>query len=101
MYFRSILLLVIISIVTANIEPGTNGRNFTGKVVLVTGSSSGIGEVTAKEFSRLGASVVITGRNVTEISRVAQEVQQLSPYKLKVIRKSQNNLKIQIISTKM
>ena len=100
MYFRSILLLVIISIVTANIEPGTNGRNFTGKVVLVTGSSSGIGEVTTKEFSRLGASVVITGRNATDISRVAQEVQQLSPYKLKVIRKSQNNLKIQIIVNK-
>ncbi|CAG2167303.1 unnamed protein product [Oppiella nova] len=71
-----------------------------GKVVLVTGSSSGIGEVTAKEFSRLGASVVITGRNATEISRVAKEVQQLSPYKLKVIRKSQNNLKIQIIVNK-
>ncbi|CAG2168428.1 unnamed protein product, partial [Oppiella nova] len=54
-----------------------------GKVVLVTGSSSGIGEVTTKEFSRLGASVVITGRKATDISRVAQEVQQLSPYKLK------------------
>ena len=61
-----------------------NSRNFTGKVVLTTGSSSGIGEGIVKLFSILGASVVVTGRNATDISRVAKEAQQLSPYKLKV-----------------
>ena len=44
-----------------------NSRNFTGKVVLVTGSSSGIGEGTAKLFSILGAKVVVTGRNETRV----------------------------------
>ncbi|CAG2171021.1 unnamed protein product [Oppiella nova] len=75
----------IIRVPTNNIQHNwqSNGRNFTGKVVLVTGSSSGIGEITTKEFSRLGASVVVTGRNATDISRVAKEAQQLSPYKLK------------------
>ncbi|CAG2107951.1 unnamed protein product [Medioppia subpectinata] len=58
-------------------------RNFTGKVVLTTGSSTGIGEGIVKLFSILGASVVITGRNETQIAKVAQEVQRLSPYKLK------------------
>ena len=61
-----------------------NSRNFTGKVVLVTGSSSGIGEGIVKLFSILGANVVITGRNETKIKSVAQEVSDLSPKKLKV-----------------
>ncbi|CAG2107293.1 unnamed protein product [Medioppia subpectinata] len=58
-------------------------HDFTGKVVLTTGSSSGIGEGIVKLFSLLGANVVVTGRKVSEISRVAKEAQQLSPKKLK------------------
>ncbi|CAG2119272.1 unnamed protein product, partial [Medioppia subpectinata] len=58
-------------------------HDFTGKVVLTTGSSSGIGEGIVKLFSRLGANVVVTGRKASEISRVAKEAQQLSPKKLK------------------
>ncbi|CAG2180927.1 unnamed protein product, partial [Oppiella nova] len=50
-----------------------DSRNFTGKVALVTGSNSGIGEQIVKLFSALGASVVVTGRNASEIKRVAQE----------------------------
>ncbi|CAG2167103.1 unnamed protein product [Oppiella nova] len=60
-----------------------DSRNFTGKVVLLTGSSSGIGEQTVKLFSALGASVVVTGRNASQVETVVQEVQQLSPQKLK------------------
>ena len=61
-----------------------NSRNFTGKVVLVTGSSSGIGEGIVKLFSILGAKVVVTGRKEADVHKVAQEVQELSPQKLKV-----------------
>ncbi|CAG2111251.1 unnamed protein product [Medioppia subpectinata] len=60
-----------------------DSRNFTGKVVLVTGSAQGIGEGIIKLYSALGASVVITGRKAVEISRVAKEAQELSPKKLK------------------
>ena len=35
---------------------------FQGKVVLVAGATSGIGEATAAMFARKGASVVLTGR---------------------------------------
>ncbi|CAG2117247.1 unnamed protein product [Medioppia subpectinata] len=58
-------------------------RDFTGKVVLVTGSSSGIGEGIVKLFSILGANVVVTGRKAQDVQRVAKEVQVLSPLKLK------------------
>lgn len=40
-----------------------NPFSLEGKTILVTGASSGIGRATAVECSKLGASVVVTGRN--------------------------------------
>jgi len=57
--------------------------DFTGKVVLVTGSSSGIGAATTLLFSKCGAQVVVTGRNQQNISRVAKECAEVSPKRLK------------------
>lgn len=39
---------------------------FTGRVVVVTGSSSGIGEAVARRFSALGASVVVNSSSSVE-----------------------------------
>ncbi|XP_054152838.1 uncharacterized protein LOC128951615 [Oppia nitens] len=73
--------------ILSNLENNNNNpRNFSGKVVLTTGSSSGIGAGIAKLFARLDALVVITGRNQTEIQLVANECQQLSPKKLKPLQ---------------
>ena len=44
----------------ANLEPNDTMK---GKVCLVTGATSGIGEVTARELARRGAKVVIVGRS--------------------------------------
>ena len=38
-------------------------KKFENKVVIVTGSTSGIGRETAKHLASLGAKVVVTGRS--------------------------------------
>jgi NADP-dependent 3-hydroxy acid dehydrogenase YdfG len=40
-----------------------NPYSLQGKTILVTGASSGIGQSVAIECSKMGATVVITGRN--------------------------------------
>ncbi|HEY2980854.1 MAG TPA: SDR family oxidoreductase [Anaerolineales bacterium] len=45
-----------------------------GKVVIVTGASSGIGEATAREFGREGAKVVVAARRVERLEALAQEI---------------------------
>ena len=46
-----------------------NPFSLEGKTILVTGASSGIGQATAIECSRLGARLVITGRNVERLQQ--------------------------------
>ena len=60
-------------------------RDFSGRVVLITGSSGGIGAVTATEFSKSGAQVVITGRNAKNLSEVGKECLKVSPKGLKAL----------------
>ncbi|CAG2175789.1 unnamed protein product, partial [Oppiella nova] len=59
--------------------------NFSGKVVLITGSSSGIGAATAVQFSRAGARVVVTGRRADRVSQVAEECLKVSPNRSKAL----------------
>ncbi|XP_026755899.1 3-oxoacyl-[acyl-carrier-protein] reductase FabG-like [Galleria mellonella] len=47
--------------------------SFSGKVVLITGASAGIGAVTAISFAREGADVAIVGRNEDKLKQVVQE----------------------------
>lgn len=47
--------------------------NFNGKVVLITGSSSGIGAATAEHFSKLGAILALTGRNADNLNATIEK----------------------------
>ena len=47
---------------------------FTGKVALVTGGGSGIGEAICKELATKRASVVVTDINLEAAQRVAKEI---------------------------
>jgi NAD(P)-dependent dehydrogenase (short-subunit alcohol dehydrogenase family) len=45
-----------------------------GKIVLVTGSSYGIGEATAKRLARAGATVLLLARTAAQLEVVAEEI---------------------------
>jgi len=49
-------------------------KRLDGKVAIVTGAGSGIGEATARLMAREGASVVVADLNRTEAKRVADEL---------------------------
>jgi len=49
-------------------------RNFKGKVVLITGASSGIGAASAREFARRGATVALLARRLPRLQAVAREI---------------------------
>jgi NAD(P)-dependent dehydrogenase (short-subunit alcohol dehydrogenase family) len=53
--------------------------DFSGKVVIITGSSSGIGEDAAVSFAQLGAQVVVTGRSSDRVGAVAKRCDEVSP----------------------
>jgi NAD(P)-dependent dehydrogenase (short-subunit alcohol dehydrogenase family) len=46
-----------------------------GRVVMVTGASSGVGEATAKEVARCGATVLCVARRQAELDRVVAEIE--------------------------
>src|SRR4051812_42436146 len=47
---------------------------FDGKLVVITGGTSGIGLATAQRFATLGASVVITGRRKAELDAAISSI---------------------------
>lgn len=45
-----------------------------GKTILITGASSGIGKATAIECAKLGASLVIVGRNAERLQQTLESL---------------------------
>ena len=52
-----------------------NPFSLSGKTVLITGASSGIGQETAIECSRMGARVIITGRNQERLQKTLEQLE--------------------------
>ena len=48
--------------------------DLSGKVVVVTGASRGIGEASAKALDACGAQVILTGRTTDDLERVADQL---------------------------
>ncbi|WP_412990149.1 SDR family NAD(P)-dependent oxidoreductase [Pediococcus siamensis] len=53
-------------------------QNLNSKLVLITGASSGLGELVAYEMAERGANVVLCARNVTALRKVAEKCKSLS-----------------------
>ena len=49
--------------------------DFKGKIVWITGASSGIGEALAKSFGAAGAHIILSGRRVDALEAVAHEIE--------------------------
>jgi len=49
--------------------------DLTGKVTMVTGSTRGLGETSAKALAKAGADIAVCGRNPQELERVSAEIQ--------------------------
>jgi retinol dehydrogenase 12 len=45
-----------------------------GKIVLITGGTSGIGRITARELKRMGATVVVVGRDPARLDAIKREI---------------------------
>ncbi len=51
----------------------------SGRVAVVTGATSGLGLITARELARAGARVVLTGRKVSRLGRAADLIRSAVP----------------------
>ena len=51
--------------------------DLSGKVAMVTGSTRGLGEVSAKALAKAGADVAVCGRNRDDLDRVSGEIKDL------------------------
>jgi len=56
----------------------TSGIDMTGRTCMITGATSGIGQAAALELARLGASLVLVGRNPERGEQALKEVRRAS-----------------------
>lgn len=69
-----ILIILIIKIFFINGSKTSLYRNLLGKIVIITGASSGLGETTAFDLLNNGATVIFACRNQTKVEKLFNSV---------------------------
>eukprot|EP00501_MAST-03F_sp_TOSAG23-6_P002038 GSMAST32.ASY1.ANO1.2127.1 assembled CDS len=64
------------------VRPSQLKNFYSGRIVWITGASSGIGEEIAVALSKYGAKIVLSGRNENRLSLVSQKCQKVSSIKV-------------------
>jgi retinol dehydrogenase 12 len=59
-------------------DDGETLMTMQGKICLITGGTNGIGKATAQELARMGATVVIVGRNAPKTAQLVEEIRTAS-----------------------
>src|SRR5450432_3069605 len=57
---------------------GETRMTMQGKICLITGGTNGIGKSSAQELARMGATVVIVGRDAQKTAQVVEEIRTVS-----------------------
>jgi NAD(P)-dependent dehydrogenase (short-subunit alcohol dehydrogenase family) len=60
------------------VDPSFNPFTLTGKRVLVTGASSGLGQAIALACAKMGAELLVTGRDQTRLAQTLEQLQAIS-----------------------
>ena len=58
------------------------GKDLSGRTILVTGGYSGLGQETARALAARGAHVILSGRDATKLSAAADEIAELTGAKI-------------------
>lgn len=57
----------------------TSMTDMTGKTVVITGATSGLGKESAKEIARMGATIALTGRNKQKLDQTVEDITKQVP----------------------
>ena len=48
--------------------------DLSGRTILITGATDGIGKILAIEFSKLGSNIILLGRNSSKLDKVYDQL---------------------------